>query len=145
MQTATQPTRLPEIGRKAGYSFAVLINLAILIVVQNLLDWGWPPFLTPEFAEVLPWISLSLAASIVANLIYVVQDRPPLRYAFEVVVNLVSIYATYKMFVVFPFDFTGYDFDWAMVGRLLLVLAMIGAAIGAIVNLAKLANRPDQM
>lgn len=45
----------------------------------------------------VPWISLSLLASIVANLI--------------------SLFATYQVFQVFPFDFADYDSSWTVVTR----------------------------
>jgi hypothetical protein len=143
MQTATRPTSLPELGRRVGYGFAVVINAAILIVVQNLLVWGWPPFLTAEFTEVLPWISLSLGLSILANVIYLFHDHPPVRSLGDMITNLVSVYVTFRVFIVFPFDFTAYDFDWASVARVLLVVAMIGATVGAVVSLTKVATQPE--
>ena len=57
-------------ARRFGYVLSIVINVAMLVIVQNLLEWGWPAFLTAEFAEVVPWISFSLVASIVANIIY---------------------------------------------------------------------------
>jgi hypothetical protein len=47
------------------------------------------------------------------------------------------------VFIVFPFDFTAYDFDWASVARVLLVVAMIGATVGAVVSLTKVATQPE--
>jgi hypothetical protein len=39
---------------------------------------------------------------------------------------------------VFPFDFSAYVFDWEVVARVVLVLAIIGASIGAVAEIAKL-------
>jgi hypothetical protein len=61
-------------ARNVGYVISVAVNVAMLVIVQNLLEWGWLPFLTDEFADVVPWISFSLIASIVANIIYQVDD-----------------------------------------------------------------------
>ena len=66
-----------QAARRFSYVIAIVINVAMLVIVQNILEWGWPPFLTDEFAEVVPWISFSLIASIVVNVIYQFDDSPP--------------------------------------------------------------------
>jgi hypothetical protein len=124
---------------------AVAINLAMLIVVQNLLEWGWLPFLTDEFAEVVPWISMSLILSIVANLVYQFDDSPQVKSTGQILVNLVSVIVTYRIFTVFPFDFSSYEFNWATTVRTVLVLAMVGAGIATLteaLNLGKSGSAP---
>lgn len=135
MQSTTVP--VARAAKKVGYSITVLINLVILFVAHNLLDWGWPPFLTEEFAEVLPWITFSLLVTIAANIVYQFRDESPLRNVSEMFVNLVSLAVTARIFVTFPFEFSGYEFDWAIVARVTLILAMVGAGIGAITYLVK--------
>jgi hypothetical protein len=130
---------LRKTGRRFGYTVGIVINVAVLIVVQNILAWGWLPFLTDEFVEVVPWISLSLTMSILANLIYEFNDDPPVKSAGQVVVNVVSVLATYQIFKVFPFDFSTYSFNWGVVTRVVLILAMVGAGIGAATEAIKLA------
>ena len=41
----------------------------------------------------------------------------------------------------FPFDFDGSAFDWAVVVRIVLGLAMVGSAIGVIASLVTVAKR----
>jgi hypothetical protein len=123
------PPDLKRAGVRFGYMVAVAINLAMLIVVQNILEWGWLPFLTEEFAQVVPWISMSLILSIVANLVYQFDDSRQVKSTGQVLVNLVSVIVTYRIFTVFPFDFSAYEFNWATTVRTVLVLAMIGAGI----------------
>jgi len=130
---------LRKTGRRFGYGVAIVINIAMLIVVQNIVAWGWLPFLTDEFAEVVPWISLSLSISILANIIYELNDSPPVKSAGQVVVNVISVLVTYQIFTVFPFDFSTYSFDWGVVIRIVLILAMVGAGIGAATEAIKLA------
>jgi hypothetical protein len=140
----TKPTdRSPEItqsARRAGYVISIAINVAMLIVVQNVLAWGWPPFLTGEFAQVVPWISLSLLASILVNVVYQFEDSRVVKSAGQLGVNLISIWVTYMMLTVFPFDFSAYQFDWEIVARFVLVLAIIGSSIGALVEAIKLVS-----
>ncbi|MFZ0015073.1 MAG: hypothetical protein WAL25_13265 [Acidimicrobiia bacterium] len=131
--------QLRKTGRRFGYTIAIAINIAMLFVVQNILAWGWVSFLTDEFAEVVPWISFSLSMSILANLVYELNDSPPVKSAGQVVVNVVSLLATYQIFTVFPFDFSTYTFNWDVVTRIVLILAMVGAGIGAVTEAIKLA------
>lgn len=133
----------PEVkrtGRRAGYSIAIGINVVMLFIVQNILEWGWLPFLTDEFAEVVPWISFSLGASIIANVVYLFNDDLVVKSTGQIALNLIAIVVTYQVFSVFPFDFSAYSFDWSLVTRVVLVLAMVGAAIGAVTEVRKLAT-----
>jgi len=141
------PTRItnrsPEIAqsaRRVGYVISIAINLAMLVVVQNILIWGWLPFLTAEFADVVPWISLSLLASIVVNIVYQLDDSQIVKSAGQFGVNLISIWVTYTILTVFPFDFSAYEFDWEVVARFVLVVAIVGAAVGALVEAIKLVS-----
>jgi hypothetical protein len=92
-------------GSHVGYVIAVIVNAVMLVVAMNILEWGWLPFLTAEFAEVVPWISLSLTLTILANLINLFDDDPLVRSAGQIVVNITSAVATFRMWQVFPFDF----------------------------------------
>jgi hypothetical protein len=136
---------LKETGRRLGYGVAVGVNLVMLVVVQNVVEWGWPSFLTEEFAEVVPWISTSLLVAIVANLIYQFNDSPAVKSTGQILVNLVSIAVSYVVLQVFPFDFSGYDFNWAPVARIVLILAIVGAGIGVLTEAMKLVSSgPDK-
>lgn len=123
-----------------GYVISIVINVAMLVIVQNLLEWGWLPFLTDEFAEVVPWISFSLIASIVANIIYQLDDSQIVKSVGQIAVNLISVWVTYTVLTVFPFDFSGYQFDWEIVTRVVLILAIVGAGIGTLVEAIKLVS-----
>lgn len=137
----------PEVkrfGGQFGYSIAIGLNVVMLIIVQNILDWGWLPFLTDEFSEVVPWISFSLAASIVANAVFLFNDDRIVKSTGQIAVNLISIVVTYQVFSVFPFDFSAYSFDWSLVTRIVLILAMVGAGIGMLTEVYKLASGEPQ-
>jgi hypothetical protein len=141
--SATQIHVSPELKGSAkhlGYGIAVVINVVMLIVVLNILDWGWLSFLTDEFVEVVPWIALSLVASIIVNLIYQFNDTVLVKSTGQIGTNLISIFVTYQVFRVFPFDFSAFDFDPGTVLRVVLILAMVGSAIGVFVEALKLMN-----
>lgn len=130
---------LKRTGRRFGYGVAIVINAAMLITVQYILDWGWLPFLTEEFAVLIPWISLSLIASILANFVYEFDDSQFVKSTGQILVNLISIFVTYQIYQVFPFDFSGSSFNWEVTTRVVLILAMVGAGIGVLTQTIKLA------
>ncbi len=132
---------LKHSGRQFGYGVAVVINLVMLFIVQNILAWGWMPFLTEEFTDVIPWINMSLVVTIVVNLIYQFDDSPPVKSTGQILVNLIGIYASYAMFRIFPFDFSAYDFEWAILVRVVLILAMVGSGIGVLTESLRLIAR----
>jgi hypothetical protein len=134
------PPDLKQAGRRFGYGVAITVNVAMLIVVQFILDWGWLPFLNDEFADLIPWISFGLVATILANLVYEFNDSAVVKSTGQILTNLVSIFVTYQVLLVFPFDFSGSTFDWEVVFRILLVIAMVGAGIGVLVEAVKLAS-----
>lgn len=134
------PPEVRRVGRQAGYGIAIAINVAALIVVLNILDWGWFSFLTDDFADVVPWIIVSLVASIAANLVYEFNDAPAVRSVGQILVNLITILVTAQILAVFPFDFSSFGFDWAIVVRVLLIVAIVGAGIGVFAEAAKLVS-----
>lgn len=145
--SATETYASPDLrraGRRFGYGVAIAINVALLILVQNILDWGTLAFLTDEFADVVPWISLGLAATILANLVYQFNDTRIIKSTGQILTNLISIFVTYQVLLVFPFDFSGSTFNWELMFRILLVLAMVGAGIGVVVEAVKLASSEFQ-
>lgn len=130
---------MKQLGRRVGYAIAVLVNLVMLAIVQNILDWGWLPFLTGDFAKVVPWISFGLIATIVVNAVYQFNDTLVVKSTGQIGVNLISLFVTYQVWQVFPFDFSAYEFNWEVLAQILLVLVMVGAGIGVLAEATKLA------
>jgi len=97
-------------ARRFGYAVAVGINVLVFVVVNNILSWGWLPWLTPEFEKLLPVINLALVVNIVLNLLYMAYDEPPVKAATQIVVNLLAIAVLVWTLQVYPFDFSAYDF-----------------------------------
>lgn len=146
MQTATiSRPETRHAARRLGYGIAVIVNVVMLVVAVNILDWGWLGFLTSDYADLVPWISLSLIASIVVNLVYQFEDSPVVRSSGQLSVNLISLFVMYQALHVFPFDFTAYEFNWSIVARIVLILAMVGAGIGMLTEAYRLASHePDK-
>jgi hypothetical protein len=124
--------------RRAGYVVSIVVNAAIVIVVNNLLAWELLPWLTDDFDRVLPVVNLSLLATIAVNVVYLWFDPDWFRSSSQIALNVISIAAIVRMWQVFPFDFSAYDFDWDVVVRILLVVAFAGTVIGIVAEAVKL-------
>lgn len=134
MTERTQPTT----ANRVGYVIAILINAALLVVVNNLLAWGWISWLTNDFEEVLPLLNLSLTATILVNFVYLGYDAEWFKSLCELGLLSVSLAVTIRLYQVFPFDFSAYDVDWAVLARIVLIIAMVGVGIAMIVQVVKL-------
>jgi hypothetical protein len=127
-------------ARSVGYGIAVLINLALIYIVRNITDWGFARFLTEEFDTLVPLITVSLSVSVAMNIIYMFDDRPTIKSAGQIAINLISLFVTIQVLQVFPFDFSTYVFDWSVIVRVVLILAIVGSVIGTLAEVRKLVS-----
>lgn len=134
MAESTRPTTT----RRVGYGIAIVINAALLVVVNNLLEWGWISWLTDDFEKVLPLLNLSLTATILVNAVYLVYDAEWFKSACEFGLLVISMAVLARTYQVFPFDFSAYAGTWEVLARAVIVIAMIGVGIAMVVQLVKL-------
>lgn len=130
--------RIERASSRLGYLVGAAVNGVMLWAAHNLLDWDWPGFLTTEFDDVLPIITFSFVASIVANVVYFLNDGWPVKPVGELTTAVIGFVAAQRIWQVFPFEFT--ESDWSWLVRLVLVVAMVGSALGAVAALVKLAK-----
>jgi hypothetical protein len=130
--------RPPRVLRVSGYAALAAVNLALLVVVNNILAWGWFDFLTEDLAEVLVWINLSLAAGVAANVLYTVHDTRRFVAGAELVQAATGAIAAAQVLTIFPFDFSAYGDVWPLVVKGGLFVGIVGSVIGAVANGIKL-------
>jgi hypothetical protein len=132
-------------GAEVGYVVAIIINGMLLYVVRHLVEWDIVPFLTDEFDQVVPIISLSLIASVVVNGLRLAGVPNWLALLGDLISTTISLVATLRIYTVFPFDFDD-GVPWDLAARGLLIIALFGTAVALIVVLVKLMrellNRP---
>lgn len=146
MTTTQQATPFRVFGRKRpspaarrfGYGVAIAVNAGLLYVVNNLVAWGWPAFLTEEFDGVLPLLNVSIIAGMVVNAVYIAFDEPWFKTAGDVVTSALSLAVVARMLAVFPFDFSVYDFDWETLTRVCLVLMIVALGIAILAGTVQL-------
>ena len=130
--TAPRKARPSLAARRFGYVVAALVNAAMLYLVNR---WDVLPFLTPDTEQVLPWVKASVVAGLVVNVLYLVRDPRWFRALGDMVTTAFSLAAMVVIWDVFPLDLTD---GWELVARTLLVLGVVGTAIGFVVALVTL-------
>jgi len=130
--------------RRFGYAVAIGIQILLLVVVNNILGWGWLDWLTPEFEELLPIFNFSLVVNIVINIVYMFHDPPRFKSAMQILVNLIAIAVIARMLQIFPFDFSAFSFNWDLMVRAALGLAIFGTAIAVATDVVKLFKSPER-
>jgi hypothetical protein len=123
-----------------GYIVAIAINVVMLVIANNILAWGWLPFLTADFEQLLWLINLSFLATIAANVIYLAYDAPWFKSVCQIGLGGITVAVAVRTYQVFPFDFSNSQFNWEPVTRFVIVLTVIGTVIGMIVEVVKLAR-----
>ena len=140
MQTVQQkpPVEIAkQAGRRVGYALAIGINIVMLWVVYNVLDWGWPPFITEDWSRVRGLIALSMIVAILANLAFMAYDPKWFRGFGDATQGVFAVIASARVLAVFPFDYSAYTGPWEFLTRAVLIIAVIGTGIGIIANIAK--------
>jgi hypothetical protein len=140
-------------AKRLGYAVSIGVNVLLLVVVNNLLGWGWFPWLTPAFEDLLPVINLALVVNIVLGLLYMFYDEQRFKAVAQIVVNLIAIVVLIRTWQVYPFDFSGHDFPveisafdltWDVLVRFLIGVAIFGVAIAIVTETMKLFRKPDR-
>ena len=137
-ETSTRVASRIEKSKKPEYIAAIVVNVIILIIVNQILNWGILPFLTEDFRQVLPIQNTQLAMAIAFNAAFLFYDPAWFTSLLRLVLNAVGIAVVTRYLAVFPFDFSEYaDFDWAMLARVMLIIGLVFTIIAIIVEAGK--------
>jgi hypothetical protein len=130
-------SRTSPASRRVGYAIAVAVNTLILYLINIWPGWDAFSFLTDDFVRVLYLVNVSLVVSAAVNVLYLVYDARWFVALGGLVTTGVGLVVLTRIWQVFPFAFSS-DFNWALVVRVLLVLAMVGSGIALIVQSVQL-------
>ena len=123
---------------RIGYAIAVVGNLALLFVANNLLAWGWFPFLTDDFEQLLPIVNLSLIVGAIVNAALVLYNAQWFRSIGQIVQNVFGLFFVVSTLKVFPFDFSPYRINWTTITRIVLIMLAVLVGIGTIAEFVKM-------
>ncbi|MCR6492501.1 hypothetical protein [Cellulomonas sp. P24] len=135
MTTITTVRRPGPVARRFGYVVAIAVNAAILYAANVWPGWDAVPFLTSATDQVLGLVNASIVVSIVANVVYLMSDPRWLKALGDVATTAVGLAALVQIRAVFPFAFTHGRVDWDLVTNVVLVVAIVGSAIGIVAAL----------
>ena len=139
MATATTAAKRPSVAaRRAGYVISVLVNAALLFGINVWPGWDVLPFLTDDFTQVVAWVNASIVVSLAVNVLYLFKDTKRFKALCDMVSLAVALAVSIVMWQVFPFDFGSSTFDWALVFRIFLGVAIVGTGIAIVVNFVSL-------
>lgn len=125
-------------SKKAEYIAAIVFNAIILIIVNQLLNWGILPFLTDNFRQVLPTQNSQLVAAIAFNAAFLFYDPAWFTALMRLALNVLGIAVVATYLRVFPFDFSAYaGFDWDLLARVFLIIGLVFACIAVITEAVK--------
>lgn len=137
-RTAIEASSKPIGWRRFGYVLTIVINVVVLYVANNVVAWGWFPWLTADFDEVVPYISVAILSSIVVNAMYILYDGAWFKSIGETISLVLTLVSNVQLLRVFPFDFSAYQWNWEATVRVVLILATIGMIAGIIAQLVTL-------
>jgi hypothetical protein len=123
--------------RMTDYIFAVIFDIAFLVVVNKVPDWSIP-FITASFPDILWAVNTSVAVSLAGNLILIFFHPRFLHHLLNAVFAIFGILAVSVILSVFPFDFSQVVGDWLnILVRIALIVGIVGSAISVVVNIVK--------
>ena len=126
------------VARRVGYTIAVALNVALLVLINETPGWQALPFLTDDFTLVLGIVNASIITGVVVNAVYVVLDPAWLRALGDIVTTAVGLAALVRLWQVFPVDFAPAVVDLDLVARWVLAIGIVGSVIGIVAAAARL-------
>jgi hypothetical protein len=142
------PVRRPRpASRRVGYLVVIVVNAALLFILNGQPGWQALPFLTSATSQVLGLVNLSLSVGLAVNLVYLAYDPPWLKSLGDLLTAGIGLAVAIRLWQVFPFAFHGSAAWWATVVRVLLIVGIAGCGISIViqaVSLGRLAVRSAQ-
>jgi hypothetical protein len=126
-------------GRRFGYGLAIVANGLLLYVINVVPGWESWSFLTADFGDLVRLINASLVAGLVLSVVTFLSDTAFWRGVRDGVNATFSLVVLARLFVIFPFAIDEGS-PWQIVVRILLGLGMVGAFIGIVAGLGRVAR-----
>ena len=130
--------RPPRFLRRTGHVVSLAVSAVFLYVAHRILEWEWPGFVTTEWDDVLPILTVSVVVTMIATVGFILYDPPWFRSVGSIVTSAFGLAFAVRLWQVFPFDFTGYDVDWTPLVRFVVGVAIFGTTIGILAETIKL-------
>lgn len=70
-------------------------------------------------------------------------DADWFRSVGQIGLDLMALMVAIRTYQVFPFDFSAYEVAWALVARFVIIIGVVGIALGTVAELTKLLRRGE--
>ncbi|OQA02996.1 MAG: hypothetical protein BWY68_00862 [bacterium ADurb.Bin400] len=124
-------------SRNSQYIGAIIVNAILLYVAFRLPAWNIPHI--ADSVSVPLWIlKISLVATIIGNLAFIVYDAKWFRSLVQTALNVIGVLFLIILYIIFPFDFSGVNFhQLELVVRIAIAIGVAVTAIATIVEFVK--------
>lgn len=124
--------------KKSEFIAAIVANIILLYIVNNLLSWNLS-FIASSFQDVLWIFNISITATIIGNLIFLIYHPGWFRSIIRIILNILGFMVVYYLYTVFPFIFSN---GWVIFSlEFAFIVAMVVMVIVTIVEVVKLILR----
>ncbi len=127
-------------ARRVGYVFALAFSILFLWIVNNIENWT-VQWVTQSWDNVLPWLQVSAVVNIAVYVAFFFHDSRGFFYVGRLALDGLGIAVSVRLFQVYPFDFQYLFGGWSWlnpVGRVLLVIGIVGIGIAIILRTVRL-------
>jgi hypothetical protein len=122
-------------AKTSGFVAAIIVNIIVLYVVNNILSWNLG-FIAPTFQDVLWIFNISIAATIIANIIFLAYHPGWFRSILQIILNILGFLVCYYLYTIFPFTFS--HAAYTLVLQIILILGMIAVVIATVYEVVRL-------
>jgi hypothetical protein len=135
--------------KKTGELVFSAVWSGIFLIAVNAAPW-WQPFthgvVLPSFMAVLWAFNLSGIAQLAGNVSLVFYRPAPFNAVVQLLTTLTALTSSIALFTVFPLDFGAIGLAWInSVLRIVFIVGMCGAGIGAIFQTVQLCTRRGRL
>ena len=117
---------------------AIIANIILLYIVNNLLSWNLS-FIAPSFQDVLWIFNISIAATIIGNILFLIYHPGWFRSIIQIILNILGFTVVYYLYTVFPFILNN---GWVVFAvKFALIVVMVVLVIVSIFEVVRLILR----
>ncbi|MDP2965879.1 MAG: hypothetical protein Q8N39_07575 [Pelolinea sp.] len=123
--------KMPSPARQFGYIIAIAVNIALIYIANNLLNWN-VPFLTKDYTQCLWAVNLSLGVTIFINFIFIFFDRKWFKNLMQAFGNVFAFISGFIFWRVFPLNLSD---SLARIVNFALIIALGAIVLSAMIEL----------
>lgn len=117
---------------------AIIANIILLYIVNNLLSWNLS-FIAPSFQDVLWIFNISITATIIGNILFLIYHPGWFRSIIQIILNILGFTVVYYLYTVFPFILNN---GWVVFAvKFALIVVMVVLVIVSIFEVVRLILR----